>query len=314
MESAPRNGPLDPWFDVHSWGVRSMMVLGKLLGRQPATGRPGASGIDGIPLGGGLFSVKVADPQARPFSGAEIEVLDRLGRTLAHGEADTYGFFAATLPGGEHRFIVHAGGYQRRVIPFEVQAGRHTTLDTVTLRPDEEMALPEQGEWLIDQDHSSIRFVARHIGLSRVHGQFAGFHGRIKVGKRMEDSEVEVTMDAASITTGNTQRDAHLRSPDFLDVARYPRLHFVSSQFGYLRGDHWVIKGSLTIRGVTGTALLDTRYLGLQEWNGSRTAICASTELHREDYTLNYRQLLGKGINVIGSTIKIELDVQAIRQ
>ena len=95
-------------------------------------------------------------------------------------------------------------------------------------------------------------------------------------------------------------------------VDRYPHLYFTGSQFTHIRGDKWALKGSLSIHGVTGPVLVDTTYHGLQEWNGTRVGFSATTTLHRQDFTLNYNQMASRGIAVVGSTVEVHLDVQAV--
>ncbi|GHK02358.1 hypothetical protein SY2F82_41550 [Streptomyces sp. Y2F8-2] len=119
----------------------------------------------------------------------------------------------------------------------------------------------------------------------------------------------------SSITTGNKTRDNHLRSADFLDVERYPYINFVSTRFGYRGGSKWTLHGTLTMHGISRSVSLDTTYLGTV--NGGydqelRCAALAKAELRREDFTLNWRSMPARGIAVVGPTVQLELDVQAM--
>ncbi|CAM5238528.1 Lipid/polyisoprenoid-binding YceI-like domain-containing protein OS=Streptomyces fumanus OX=67302 GN=GCM10018772_17950 PE=4 SV=1 [Streptomyces fumanus] len=169
---------------------------------------------------------------------------------------------------------------------------------------------------MFDPPHTAIRFIAKHVGMAHVHGRFERFDGAVHMyGPDVSGSRVQVRIEAASITTGNTTRDNHLRSADFLDVERYPYIDFVSTRFAFRGGSKWTLNGTLTMHGVTRSVALDTTYLGTV--NGGygeelRCAALATTELHREDYTLNWRSMLARGIAVVGPTVQLELDVQAM--
>ncbi|GGT44026.1 hypothetical protein GCM10010254_74130 [Streptomyces chromofuscus] len=131
----------------------------------------------------------------------------------------------------------------------------------------------------------------------------------------MTQSTVRVRIDASSINTGNNTRDNHLRSADFLDVEHFPYIDFVSTRFIDRSANKWTLQGLLTMHGVSRSMSLDTTYLGTV--NGGygqelRCAALAKAELHREDYTLNWRSMLARGIAVVGPTVQLELDVQAM--
>jgi polyisoprenoid-binding protein YceI len=125
---------------------------------------------------------------------------------------------------------------------------------------------------------------------------------------------MHVVIDAASIDTNVKMRDEHLRSADFLDVDQYPTMEFYSDRFVHRGGNNWAITGGLTLHGVTRTVTLDATYGGLRVGmeGETRAAIRATTELHREDYTINWQSMLARGIAVVGSNINIELNVQIV--
>ncbi|WP_312868139.1 YceI family protein [Amycolatopsis pithecellobii] len=264
-------------------------------------------------IGAGLVSARVRDENGKPLAGAEMVLRHKRTPRVTRATADDYGLVVTTASAGVYAVSINAGGYRESTHNIEVVSGDHTALGELALQPDMSLRLPEPGEWVLDQPHTSIRFVARHIGLSRVHGHFTRFRGSINVGERIEDSSVEVVIEAASIDTGSPQRDEHLRSADFLDVENYPRLHFFSNQIQRAAGDRWILDGTLNLRGASRGVRLDAGYLGLREWNGDRLGARATTELHREDFTINWQQTLAKGLAVVGSTVEIKLDVQAIR-
>ncbi|PRW63908.1 YceI family protein [Actinopolyspora mortivallis] len=292
------------------------MILSKLrqLGHN-RTRKPGGAATGALPptpLDGGTLSCQVHDEAERPLPEATVTVVNRLNQQVAVGSTDGYGFFLATVPPGQHKVSVTAGGYQRLGTRVEVRTNRHTPIGAVQLRRDPESTLPEPGVWTFDPDHTEIRFVAQHIGMSKIHGAFREVEGRVLVRDPFEDSRVEVAIDAASIDTGVRMRDEHLRSADFLDVANHPKLYFRSDRLTQVRGDRWQVTGNLSLRGTTSPVVLDTTYLGTRSWNGTRAACHCTTELRREDFSVNWQQLLSKGIGVVGPTVRVELDIQAV--
>ncbi|HEV7961757.1 MAG TPA: YceI family protein [Actinoplanes sp.] len=191
-----------------------------------------------------------------------------------------------------------------------------TDLGTVLLDSARRTALPQPGLWTIDPVHSIVRARARHLALSHVEGRFTSFSGRIRIVEPVERSSVEVTIDAASIDTGNADRDAHLRSADFLDVERFPVLSYRSERVVQQSEERWRVDGWLTIRDITRAVALDVSYLGTgaDPWGGTRFALVATTQLARRDYEINWNMGLPGGLVVVGPTLRVDLEVQAVRQ
>lgn len=172
------------------------------------------------------------------------------------------------------------------------------------------------GVWEIDPVHTSVEFVARHL-LSKVRGRFPSFRGNITIADDPVQSSVEVTIDAASIETGTPDRDAHLRSPDFLDVERFPSLSFRST--AVRSGDEpgrYLVDGELTIRDVTRPVTLDVENLGWSDdpWGGQRAGFSASAEIERADYGAAWNVVVETGGLLVGKTVRIELEVEAVRK
>ncbi|MEV5933186.1 YceI family protein [Streptomyces sp. NPDC093250] len=293
------------------------MALG-LLRRRRSRGAPGAAPDLSLPLpaGAGAYSCEVVDPMGQPLGGSEVTVtaLDT-HRVAAHGKTDPYGLFMAVLPPGSYSVMVAAEGLTPARTNVDIAAGAVLPPARVALLPARQLELPPAGTWLFDPPHTAIRFIAKHVGMAHVHGRFTRFTGGIRVMPDMGDSQVSVRIDAASITTGNRTRDNHLRSADFLDVERYPYIDFTSTRFVYRGGSRWTLNGTLTMHGTSRSMGLDTTYLGTV--NGGyeqelRCAALAKAELHREDFTLNWRSMLARGIAVVGPTVQLELDVQAM--
>ncbi|MEQ3554047.1 YceI family protein [Pseudonocardia nematodicida] len=267
-----------------------------------------------IPLTGGVLSGQVRDDRGDALPDAQVSVFDSGDRRAVHLATDPFGRFTASLSPGRYRVRAEAGGYQQVSDSVEVAWGSHSDMGMLVLGEDPASHPPAPGLFVIDSDHSSVRFVARHIGLSKVYGRFNRFHGRIRIAEPFEESSVDVVIDAASVDTNVEARDTHLRSADFLDVERYPELRFSSVRFVQHGGNRWTVDGDLSLHGLTSDVSLDTTFLGAAEWNGDRIGAVATTLLHREHYTLNWQQTIAKGLPVVGSTIEIQLDVQAIRQ
>ena len=136
-----------------------------------------------------------------------------------------------------------------------------TTPLAPSTRPYQGTVVPTAGVYDLDQAHTTVEFVARHLMITKVRGRFATFSGSVNVAEVPEESSVEVTIDAASIQTSQEQRDAHLRSADFFDAEKYPTLSFKSTAVA-LDGDNWKVTGDLTVRDVTRPVVLDVEFDG----------------------------------------------------
>jgi polyisoprenoid-binding protein YceI len=172
------------------------------------------------------------------------------------------------------------------------------------------ITLPQTGTWVIDPSHSSLEFVAKHLVVSKVRGRFGSFSGTVEVAEPIETSTVDVTIDAASVTTND------VRSEDFLDVGAFPVLTFRSTGAHHRSGDEWTIPGELTIRDVTKPVDLDVEYLGVfnDPWGNPKAAFSASTTIDREAFGITWNAALETGGVLVGKTVKIELDVQLAPQ
>lgn len=290
-------------------------MFGGLFGKRgSAAARGGPLAGVAVPPSAGILSCRVLDPVNEPVRQAEFVVSDTAGRKVLAGETDPYGSVLATVPAGEYRLAVTAEGYTPYHGAAVVTEHGHAGLGDLMLQVAPQPQLPEPGDWEIDPAHSQIGFTARHIGLARIHGRFNGFAGLVRIAERMEQSAMHVVIDAASIDTGVQMRDDHLRSSDFLDVGAYPTMEFYSERFVHRGGSRWGVTGALTLHGVSRTVTLDTQYLGTGSGleGETRCACRASTELHREDFTLTWQTLLARGIAAVGSSITIDLDIQIV--
>ncbi|MCU1354207.1 MAG: YceI family protein [Acidimicrobiales bacterium] len=179
------------------------------------------------------------------------------------------------------------------------------------------LELPLAGTYVFDPTHSSIEFSVRHMMVARVRGRFATFTGTITIGEDPADSSVEVVIDAASIDTGNPDRDAHLRSADFLDVEHFPELTYRSTHVRYdPASEFWEAGGLLTIRGISRPVHLEVEPLGavFDLARALRAGFHAEASFDRYDFGLTWNQALpGAGV-LVGRRVDIHLDVEAVRQ
>ncbi|WP_371661361.1 YceI family protein [Streptomyces sp. NBC_00280] len=253
-------------------------------------------------------------------SHAVVTVTDATGQQVVRAGADADGAVrdATPLAPGTYTVIVTAVGYAPTASSAIVTATGRTEVGTVTLaRLGGGAELPPPGSWTVDPAHSSVGAVAQHLGISSVRGRFTEFTAAIGIAPDdIAKSRVEAVISAASIDTGNAMRDQHLRSADFLDVDSHPAITFRSTGLTPAAGpDRWTVHGELSMRGVVRPVDLDLAYLGTgaDPWGGTRAAFRATTELRREDFAMNYNQVVQAGIAAIGTTLKVEIEIQAVQ-
>lgn len=175
------------------------------------------------------------------------------------------------------------------------------------------VTLPPVGTYVIDQVHSDLSFVARHLMVTKVRGHFRKFSGTIEVAERPEDSKVTATIDAASVDTNEPNRDKHITTADFLDVEHHPTITFESTELIPTGGNEFDLKGDLTIRGITKPVTLKAEFNGVTEHPqmGTRIGLSATTEIAREDWGVSFNAALETGGFMVSKTIRLELEVQA---
>jgi len=161
-----------------------------------------------------------------------------------------------------------------------------------------------------------VEFVGRHLGLAKVRGRFNDFTGAITIADAPEDSSVEVEIDVASVESADQRRDEHLRSPDFFHVEQHPKITFRSAKVEPGEDGTWNVTGDLTIRDVSKPVVLRVEFEGAENspFGDQRVGFSASTEVNREDWGLGWNVVLESGGLLVGKKIKIELNVEAIRQ
>jgi polyisoprenoid-binding protein YceI len=171
--------------------------------------------------------------------------------------------------------------------------------------------------WEIDSSHSSVHFAVRHLVIAKVRGSFGRWSGTVQVPDGdFARATVAFTIDAASIDTGVADRDAHLKSADFLDVAEYPELRFVGTRVEPRLGSEIDVVGDLTIKGITREVVLRVEQHGQTKdpWGNVRAAFTATTSIDRKDFGLTWNQVLETGGVMVGDRVEIEADIQAVKQ
>jgi polyisoprenoid-binding protein YceI len=178
-------------------------------------------------------------------------------------------------------------------------------------------SLPTLGVYNIDALHSNVDFVARHLVASKVRGNFTEFAGVITIGDSIENSSVEATVQASSITTGNEMRDGHLKSADFMEQEKYPTLSFKSTKITSKGGDDYEMVGDFTLKGVTKSLTFSLEYLGTgpsMQPGVSIVGFEAKSEFDRRDFNINFDSALENGSLVVGNKVVIQLTVEAALQ
>ena len=187
---------------------------------------------------------------------------------------------------------------------------------TLTRTVDGEV-LPAPGIFALDPVHSHVGFSVRHMMISNVRGEFRTVRGDLKLNEGdITQSQIDIEIDTSSIHTRDEQRDAHLRSPDFLDMERHPLLTFRSTKVEKAGVDALRVQGDLTIHGVTRNVELDIDSISpatKDPWGNVRMAASASTFISRKDFGLTWNAALETGGVLVGDEVTIDLDVQFVK-
>jgi polyisoprenoid-binding protein YceI len=179
------------------------------------------------------------------------------------------------------------------------------------------VAIPDYlaGTWKADPVHSEIAFSVRHLMVSKTRGRFTSYDATVVTGEDPLASTVTATIDLASIDTGNEPRDNHLRSADFLDVARYPTMSYRSTGIR-LTDDGWVIDGDLTLHGVTQQVPLavEPNGFGPDPFGGHRAGFSATAQIDRRDFGIDLTVPMAGGGVAVGNKVSISLEIEAVLQ
>lgn len=166
--------------------------------------------------------------------------------------------------------------------------------------------------WQVDPSHSTIGFSVRHLMISKVRGRFGAFSAELKDDGGF--SAVTASIETGSIDTREDKRDAHLRSADFFDSEKHPKMTFESTRVEQRNDGRYVVRGDLTIRGTTKEVAMDVELLGKAKdpWGNDRVAFTGKTTIDRVEFGLTWNQALEAGGILVGEKVDIELEVQFI--
>jgi len=167
--------------------------------------------------------------------------------------------------------------------------------------------------WQVDKSHTHINFIARHMMISKVRGEFTDYDVDVNFDENnLTATTVNVAIKADSVNTRDEKRDAHLKSPDFFNAAEYPVLTFKSKRVEQSNPTHGRLIGDLTIRGVTHEVALDVDYSGLVKapWGSHSAGFSARTTVNRKDWDLNWNVALEAGGWLVSDQVTIEIELE----
>lgn len=169
----------------------------------------------------------------------------------------------------------------------------------------------EAGSYDIDPMHSKVGFEVRHLGISKVEGNFKAFEGKVELDKDFSKSQVEAKVKIDSVDTGVAKRDGHLKGEDFFEAAKFPEMTFKSTSIEG-KPEAFDLKGKLTIKGETKPVTFKAKYLGTAKdgYGNQKVGFEASTEINRKEFGLKWDNVV-EGVNVVGDKVTIKLDLQA---
>ncbi|MGI9579031.1 MAG: YceI family protein [Microthrixaceae bacterium] len=169
------------------------------------------------------------------------------------------------------------------------------------------------GTWTPDLAHSSVEFVVRHMGLSKVRGRFGSFDAQLVVGNSLHETAVSAAVALESVDTGNPDRDTHLKTPDFFGVESHPTMEFRSTRI-VPDGGHYRMAGDLMIKGVTNPVELDAEFTGVVVGPDGelRAGFSAVGELSRKSFGIEFNAPLGADAVLVADRVRIELEIQFV--
>ncbi len=174
------------------------------------------------------------------------------------------------------------------------------------------LSINAQTKWTADKSHSKVQFTVTHLIISEVTGQFKSFDINVQSSKDdFSDAKIDFSADIASINTDNEKRDAHLKSDDFFNAEKFPKMTFKGKSFTKIDGKNYKLVGDLTIRDVTKEVTLDVIYNGtIQAWGQAKAGFKIKGEINRFDYNLKWNTLIEAGGAVVGKTVYITIDLE----
>lgn len=172
-------------------------------------------------------------------------------------------------------------------------------------------------KWTIDTVHSEVGFKVKHLVISNATGKFASFEGTVDAAKDdFSDAKINFSADVNSIHTGQEQRDAHLKSADFFDAEKYPKLNFVSSSLKQVEGNDYKLKGDFTLHGVTKPIELDVEFGGIEKdlYGQTVAGFEVNGKIKRSDFGLTWSAVTEAGGLVVGEDVKIHINAELVKK
>jgi polyisoprenoid-binding protein YceI len=174
--------------------------------------------------------------------------------------------------------------------------------------------VPNPGTYALDKTHTIVAFVARHLMVTKMRGTFGEFEGTIVVAEDPTESSVQAIIRTDSVSTGEAQRDVHLRSGDFFEQDKYPTMTFSSTAVRPAADGKWRVSGDLSIKDVTRPVVLDLEFNGATSdpWGGVRLGFSAATDIDRTEFGVSWNTALDGGGVVVGNRVRIEIEAEAV--
>jgi polyisoprenoid-binding protein YceI len=172
-------------------------------------------------------------------------------------------------------------------------------------------------KWAIDPTHSEVQFKVKHLVISMVTGTFNSFEGTVESeSEDFSNSKINFSIDVNSIDTNQEQRDGHLRSADFFDTEKYPKINFVSTSFNKVKGDQYKLAGKLTIKDVAKVVELEVEYGGsaVDSYGNNKAGFEVTGKINRKDFGLVWNAVTEAGAIVVGEDIKLNINIQLVKQ
>jgi len=173
-----------------------------------------------------------------------------------------------------------------------------------------------KSNWNVDVAHSTVEFSVKHMMIAKVKGSFHNFSAQISAdASDLTDADITFEIDLASVDTRNADRDAHLRSADFFDVEKYPKLLFKSTKIVKTGEGEYELTGDVTLHGVTRSETFEVTFegSGKDPWGNEKAGFSARGSLKRSDYGLTYNAVLETGGVLIGDEVKVNLEIEAAK-
>jgi len=177
--------------------------------------------------------------------------------------------------------------------------------------------LPTQIKWGVDPSHSQIGFKVKHLMVTNIRGVFSGYNGNIyATDDDFTNVEINLSIDPASISTGDATRDTHLKSPDFLDTENFREINFKSTALERINVYDYVLHGDLSIKAVTKRIQLDVEFNGVAKdpWGGKRAGFVVTGKISRKDFGLTWNTVLVTGGVMVGDEVTINCEIQLVQQ